>query len=90
MTALRKRHLRKRQGTMPIVLASVLLLGSGAMVQAGETERVSVDSAGTQGNRGDGASVLSANGQMVAFVSGSSNLVVGDTNGFTDTFVQVR
>jgi hypothetical protein len=42
--------LRKRQSALPVVLASVLLLGSGAVVQVGETERVSVNSAGTQGN----------------------------------------
>ena len=83
--------LRKRQSALPVVLASVLLLGSGAVVQAGETERVSVDSIGTQGNGSSFAPVaLSANGQVVGFDSDATNLVAGDTNGFTDTFVHVR
>jgi len=83
--------LRKRQSALLVVLASVLLLGSGAVVQAGETERVSVDSAGTQGNSSSFAPVaLSANGPVVAFDSDASNLMVGNTNGFTDTFVHMR
>ena len=82
--------LRKRQSALLVVLASVLL-GSGAVVQAGETERVSVDSAGTQGNISSFAPVaLSANGPVVAFDSDASNLMVGNTNGFTDTFVHMR
>jgi hypothetical protein len=52
---------------------------------------VSVDSAGSQGNGSSFAPVaLSANGQVVAFDSDATNLVAGDTNGFTDTFVHVR
>ena len=58
--------------------------------QTGTTERVSVDSAGNQGNRGGGAPSLSADGRFVAFESVASNLVPGDTNGANDVFVHDR
>ncbi len=56
----------------------------------GVTTRASVSSAGTPGN-GDCAGVsLSADGRYVAFISGASNLVPGDTNGAWDVFVHDR
>ncbi len=68
-----------------LVLGAVALLAAGTpSVDAisGTTERVSVDSAGNQGN-GDsypGASqVISADGRYVAFESFASNLVPSDT-----------
>jgi hypothetical protein len=51
---------------------------------------VSVASDGTQGNDGSGGASISANGRYVAFVSGASNLVPGDTNGVDDVFVHDR
>src|SRR5207249_1659148 len=58
--------------------------------QTGTMERVSVDSAGNQGN-GDGTEVaLSADGRFVAFTSAAPDLVAGDTNGATDVFVHDR
>src|SRR2546428_149792 len=54
---------------------------------AGQTVRVSVDSAGTQGNDSSFSPSLSADGQLVAFASDASNLVAGDTNGAEDIFV---
>lgn len=56
----------------------------------GTTQRVSVSSTGVQG---DGASALpsiSADGRYVAFESDATNLVAGDTNGWTDVFVRDR
>jgi len=66
--------------------------------QTGVTERVSVDSAGTEGNGDSGASgshmwsslVISADGRYVAFTSAASNLVDQDTNGFRDVFLHDR
>jgi len=64
--------------------------------ETGATERVSVDSAGTEGNNFSGAlgsfhnSYLSADGRYVAFVSAASNLVLDDTNGVPDIFVHDR
>ena len=59
---------------------------------SGLIERVSVDSAGNQanGNLFDGDSAISATGRFVAFDSGATNLVPGDTNSRTDVFVRDR
>ena len=56
----------------------------------GTTERVSVSSVGIQGNAESHFPSLSAEGRFVAFFSGASNLVPGDTNGATDVFVRDR
>jgi len=58
--------------------------------QTGTTERVSVDSTGTQGNGGSSLASISADGRYVAFVSSASNLVSGDTNALDDVFVHDR
>ena len=52
------------------------------------TTRVSVDSAGNQGNSESYSPSISADGRFVAFESLASNLVPGDTNGNTDIFVR--
>src|SRR6476469_5173708 len=51
--------------------------------------RVSVDSAGDRGQYDDAlfGPLISADGRFVAFSSGASNLVPGDTNNATDVFV---
>jgi len=58
--------------------------------QTGVTERVSVDSAGNQGNSESEGPALSADGRYVAIYSWASNLVPGDTNGDYDIFVHDR
>ncbi len=57
---------------------------------AGTTELVSVTSNGTQGNDISSIASISADGRYVAFESWASNLVSGDTNGWTDIFVHDR
>jgi len=52
----------------------------------GQTFRVSVASNGEQGNGDSKLPVLSADGQIVAFVSQAGNLVAGDRNGKSDIF----
>ena len=52
------------------------------------TTRVSVDSAGNQGNGISQFPSISADGRFVAFASNASNLVPGDTNNSNDTFVR--
>jgi len=55
------------------------------------TERVSVSSAGEQGNSTSVWDVsVSPDGRYVAFYSDASNLVPGDTNGYSDVFVRDR
>ena len=56
--------------------------------KTGQTSRVSVDSNGVQGNGNSGGASISSNGQFVSFSSSATNLVVGDTNGQQDVFVQ--
>jgi Tol biopolymer transport system component len=65
--------------------------------QAGQTVRVSVSSAGAQGNDNSGSSDalgdtagVSADGRIVAFTSLAFNLVAGDTNGDVDVFARDR
>jgi Tol biopolymer transport system component len=57
---------------------------------SGLTERISVSTSGAQGNYMSALSSLSADGQIVAFRSGASNLVAHDTNPFWDVFVRDR
>jgi Tol biopolymer transport system component len=57
---------------------------------AGVTERVSVDSAGIQGNSRSFGSSISADGRFITFGSSASNLVLDDTNGSDDVFVHDR
>ncbi|MFC6674094.1 hypothetical protein [Marinobacterium aestuariivivens] len=71
-------------------LALGLFLCMSGALYAGTTERVSVDSAGTQGNGNSIAPMISADGRSVAFSSRSNNLVAGDTNGTIDVFVHDR
>jgi hypothetical protein len=54
------------------------------------TERISLDSSGTQGNAGSFDATISADGRYVAFMSFAPNLVGGDTNGTRDLFVRDR
>src|SRR5205823_4846703 len=59
--------------------------------QTRTTERVSVDSAGNQGNDlSIGPPALSADGRFVAFASLATNLVPGDSNGWMNVFVRDR
>jgi Ca2+-binding RTX toxin-like protein len=52
------------------------------------TTRVSVDSAGNQGNSGSGSPSISADGRFVAFTTNAFNLVPGGTNISRDIFVR--
>jgi Tol biopolymer transport system component len=51
---------------------------------SGATTRVSVSSAGRQGNGDSWGPDISGDGRLVTFVSDASNLVPGDSNGCTD------
>ena len=74
-------------------LALLLLLASGtpsATADPGTTERVSVDSAGNEGNGRSGYPSISGDGRFVAFQSDASNLVPDDTNHQDDIFAHDR
>jgi len=57
---------------------------------SGKIERVSISSAGTEGNNESDRPVISAEGRFVAFESAASNLAPGDTNDSWDVFVRDR
>ena len=70
---------------------TVSLLTAGEVIAAqGETTRVSVDSAGVEGNSYSYGPSISSDGRYVAFWSQASNLVPNDTNGAADVFVHDR
>ena len=59
--------------------------------QLGTTQRVSVSSSGAQGDgQGSFGAAITPDGRYVAFLSYSTNLVTGDTNGRIDAFVRDR
>jgi Tol biopolymer transport system component len=70
------------------IVASLLVFGGVA--RGGFTERVSVSSTGEQGNDSSMNGRVSGDGRYVAFSSGATNLVPGDTNGAADIFVRDR
>jgi Tol biopolymer transport system component len=56
----------------------------------GTTERVSVDSIGTQGNGASYEPAIDNTGRYVVFSSDATNLVLNDTNGVRDVFIHDR
>ena len=58
--------------------------------RTGKTKRVSVRSNGTEGDGTSSKPSISASGRFVAFESGATNLVGGDTNTVGDVFVHDR
>jgi Tol biopolymer transport system component len=58
--------------------------------QTGVTERASVSSSGSQSDNWSDTPVLSSDGRFVVFASAATNLVPGDTNGFTDIYARDR
>jgi len=57
--------------------------------QSGTTIRVSVDTSGTAGSgNGFAPPSISADGRYIAFESGATDLVIGDTNGQSDIFLR--
>jgi Tol biopolymer transport system component len=87
---------RLRQlAALGLVVAEV---GASGTAIAATTERISVSSAGVQGNADSpglgrccaGRVALSRHGRFVAFDSDASNLVPGDTNGVADIYLRDR
>jgi len=70
-----------------VILASPALLVQGTLANPSETERVSINSAGSEGNQVSRTPSISADGQIVVFASEATNLVEGDTNGVQDIFL---
>jgi Tol biopolymer transport system component len=73
-----------------LLIGVTLVMAARGVASPGTTERVSVDSAGNEGDRASGSPAISGDGRYVAFWSQASNLVTADTNGFADVFVRDR
>ena len=75
-------------------LAAAIVLGalalSASAASPASTTRVSVSSAGEQGDRDSYAAGISADGRYVLFNSQARNLVAGDTNERNDVFLADR
>ena len=75
-------------------LAAAIVLGalalSASAASSASTARVSVSSAGEQGDRDSYAAGISADGRYVLFNSQARNLVAGDTNERNDVFLADR
>jgi hypothetical protein len=59
-------------------------------IQTGQTTRISVSSSGAQADNSSYLPAISGDGRYIAFNSDATNLVSGDTNGFTDVFLHDR
>ena len=86
---------RRRSVTPKILVIFVLMVFLPPLIlrAVGEevlAERVSISSLGDESNGDSVNPALSADGNLVAFESRASNLVVGDTNGQGDIFVHNR
>jgi WD40-like Beta Propeller Repeat len=70
-----------------LIVVVGLALASPAVAQI---VRVSVSTAGAEGNGPSAAQAISGDGRFVAFMSAATNLVAGDTNGLPDIFLRDR
>ena len=80
----------KRTYLLLLGLGLYLCLQAGGIAWSQVTDRVSVNSAGVEGNNASSTPSNSSDGRYVAFESFATNLVVGDLNGFFDVFVHDR
>lgn len=74
-------------GLAAVLGAAVLPLPASA---APTTERISTDRAGQPGDAPSDSPAVSADGRYVTFSSAATNLVPGDTNGYSDIFLRDR
>ncbi len=70
-----------------VMLASPALLVQATMAGSVVTERVSISSAGFEGNQVSRTPSISADGRFIVFASEATNLVDGDNNGVEDIFL---
>ena len=77
--------------SIPAAINNVFVRDTCAGAPAGciaATTLASASAAGAPGNGASGLPSISADGRFVTFNSDATNLVSGDTNGFTDVFVR--
>lgn len=71
-----------------LTCSALATLAASAPALQATTTRLSVSSAGAQGNNVSFEAWISADGRFVAFQSSATNLVAGDTNASADIFVR--
>ena len=76
--------------TQPLCMAWLVLAGLASLADAQVTMRISESASGIEGDGFSDAASVSADGRWIAFQSGASNLVPGDTNSTYDIFVHDR
>jgi Tol biopolymer transport system component len=80
--------MQRRAVRIQLLLALIATFEGDLLAQT--TTRVSVSTPGAQGDSWSDGPSISPDGRFVAFISGASNLVSGDTNGASDVFVHDR
>jgi Tol biopolymer transport system component len=70
-----------------VLLASPALLVQATLAHPSETERVSINSSGSEGNQVSRIPSLNTDGQLIVFASEATNLVDDDINGVQDIFL---
>ena len=86
-----KNNLRIVHFTLFLILLGIMLVAvfpELAFAASGDVTRISVTDSGAQSNGFSDWATLSADGRYIAFNSDASNLVSGDTNGVSDSFVR--
>ncbi|MGB2895018.1 MAG: PKD domain-containing protein [Anaerolineales bacterium] len=86
-TPRKSRFLRLLSTVVIIMLASPTLFVQVARANSAVTERVSISSAGIEGDRVSRTPSISADGRFIVFPSEATNLVDGDTNNAQDIFI---
>lgn len=82
-----KEDIVRRIGTLFVLALAAGEIAAGAQ---NTTTRISVSSAGAEGNGESFEPAITADGRLIAFASRATNLVPGDTNGLIDVFVKDR
>src|SRR5512143_103594 len=73
---------------MVVVMCLTIVLSACTAAHTPFTQRVSVTKDGSEPDARSNQPSISGNGRYVAFTSDATNLVDGDTNGFSDVFVR--
>ena len=80
----------KRKSLLLLVLGLVFLVQAGGIAWSQVTERVSVDTTGSDADSGSSDPSTSSSGRYVAFQSDATDLVAGGSNGSMHIFVRDR
>lgn len=81
-------EIRDPDSAFPVEGRDLYILDAEAAVRCGGVRRAAEDKDGNQANSWSDGPVWSPDGTKIAFLSGSSNLVPGDTNNAADLFVK--